>query len=275
MGRRRQGNLYVMASLPWPVGIVIGLALYWIIRHGVGLYFQNSGSDLLVGLGEQLGSGVLAPLAWVAMLACWAAALVSSLKGRQRSLLLDSRDELESISSIGWKQFEMLAGEAFRRQGYSVEETGLGGADGGIDLVLRKDGRRTLVQCKQWRRRQVDVATIREMWGLAAHHGADAVKIVCSDSYTPDAARFAHGKPIELIGGEEFLRMIKAVQTTATGPGAGATERVQPTVAPPTAAAPEGCPRCGKAMVRRNNRSTSSAFLGCSGYPACRGTRAA
>lgn len=33
----------------------------------------------------------------------------------------------------------------------AVEETGLRDADGGIDLILR-NGRRILVQCKQWRR---------------------------------------------------------------------------------------------------------------------------
>jgi restriction system protein len=57
-------------------------------------------------------------------------------------------------------------GEAFRRQGYTVEETSLGGADGGIDLILRKDGRRTLVQCKQWKRQRVGVNIVREMAGL-------------------------------------------------------------------------------------------------------------
>ncbi len=262
----------LMASLPWPVGIATGLVLYWVIRHGVGLYFDNTGGAVLGGLGEQLGKGALAPLAWVAMLSCWAAASVSFFKSRQRRQRLDSRQELDSIASIGWKQFEMLAGDAFRRPVYSVEETGLGGADGGIDLVIRKDGRKELVQCKQWRSRQVSVATVREMWGLAVHHGADGVQIVCSGTFTPDAARFAEGKPIKLIGGEAFLRMIRAVQKAAVRPASD--ERILPTVAPIAEAAPEGSPCCGKPMVRRNNRSTNSAFLGCSSYPACMGTRA-
>ena len=272
MGRRRQGNLDLMASLPWPVGVATGLVLYWVIRHGLGLYFDNAGSAVLGGLGAQLGNGALAPLAWVAMLSCWAAAAVSFFKSRQRRQLLDSRHELESIASIGWKQFEMLAGEAFRRQGYSVEETGLGGADGGIDLVLRKSGRKELVQCKHWRNRKVSVATVREMWGLAMHHGADGVQIVCSGTFTPDAAGFAEGKPIKLIGGEEFLGMIRAVQNSAVRPAP--SERLPPTAAPSAPAAPEECPRCGKPMVRRSNRSTNSAFFGCSSYPACKGTRA-
>ena len=52
---------------------------------------------------------------------------------------------------MSWREFEMLVGEAFRRRGCFVEETGLGGKDGGIDLVVSKGGRKELVQCKQRR----------------------------------------------------------------------------------------------------------------------------
>lgn len=134
---------------------------------------------------------MLAPLAWLLLGVCWFAAMVSYLRSRHRRALLDTRTSLDSLAAGGWRQFEQLVGEAFRRQSYTVEETGLGGADGGIDLVLRKDGRRTLVQCKQWKRQQVGVSTVREMAGLLAHHHADAVKIVCVGTYTSDAERFA------------------------------------------------------------------------------------
>jgi hypothetical protein len=33
------------------------------------------------------------------------------------------------------------------------------------------------------------------------------------------------------------------------------------------------CPRCGATMVTRRNRETGDAFLGCSRFPACKGTR--
>jgi hypothetical protein len=33
------------------------------------------------------------------------------------------------------------------------------------------------------------------------------------------------------------------------------------------------CPKCGSAMVRRTNRDSGEAFLGCTTFPACRGTR--
>ena len=272
MPRRRKSNLDLMASMPWPVGVATGLVAYWIIRHGFGMYFSSNGGPMLAGLVQQLGRGVLAPLAWVALTACWIAALASYLGRRKRARLLDSQQALESITSVGWRQFEMLVGEAFRRQGYSVEETGLGGADGGIDLVLRKNGRKELVQCKHWRNRQVSVGTVREMWGLAMHHGAHGVQIVCSGTFTPDAARFAAGKPIKLIGGEAFLQIIREVQAIGTQPRGRYPDEVG-IAPPPIALASEACPKCGKEMVRRQVRTTGKPFLGCSGYPACRGTR--
>jgi restriction system protein len=110
------------------------------------------------------------------------------------------------------------------------------------------------------------------MYGLLAHHSADAVKIACIGTFTRDAARFAEGKPIELIGGEELMRMIREVQ-------AAKSENVRPAefeaavpTAPASSAAPT-CPRCGKAMVERGNRKTGQKFWGCSAFPACRGVR--
>lgn len=52
---------------------------------------------------------------------------------------------------MSWQEFELLVGEAFRLQGYEVAEIGGGGPDGGVDLVLRKDREKFLVQCKQWK----------------------------------------------------------------------------------------------------------------------------
>lgn len=175
---------------------------------------------------------------------------------------------------MSWQDFEKLVGEAFRRHGYSVEETGLGGADGGIDLILSKDGRTQLVQCKQWRSRQVKANVVREMWGLVAHHQANGVKIVCIGDFTRDAEAFAAGKAIELIHGERLLEMIREVQAAPAPvqpePVRVATARpIKPSASIP--AAPT-CPKCSGAMVRRINRVSKESFWGCASYPKCTGT---
>ncbi len=170
MGRRRgKTGFDALAALPWPVGIMAGIAGFFAVRDGIPWWFSRHDGALSRAIAQQ-AEGAFAPLAWILLLLCWIAALASFLKARHRRRLLDTRTTLESLAAGGWRQFERLVGEAFRRQGYAVEETGLGGADGGIDLILRKDGRRTLVQCKQRKRQQVGVSVVREMYGLLAPH---------------------------------------------------------------------------------------------------------
>lgn len=287
MPRKRETGLDTLAALPWPVGIVAGLLGYWAVRHGLEWWLGRQDGQVTAALGQQLGSGALAPLAWMLLAACWIAAGVSFVRARQRARLLDTRTGLDSIAALDWREFEQLVGEAFRRQGYAVEETGLGGADGGVDLVLRQQGRTWLVQCKRWRQRQVPVATVREMWGLLAHHGADGIKIVCVGEYTPDARRFAEGKAIELISGRDLAGMVQAARQAASStapPVSGAVPPSAPTQRPAPAAAraplsaeppAPDCPKCAGPMARRANRQTGAEFWGCAAYPRCRGTRVA
>lgn len=269
MARRKQGLFDSIASMPWPAGIVLGVIGYLAIRYGIGWYFSSRGGTALAAVGNAASSGAFGPIAWAWLGICSVAALCSFIARRQRGRLLETQTGLDSLRAMNWRQFEMLVGEAFRRQGYRIEETGLGGADGGIDLRLSKNGKTTLVQCKQWRSQRVDVKIVREMYGLLAHHGADAVKIVAIGDFTPDARRFAQGKPIELIHGEALLALIREVQSTAP---------VATAPAPKPAAASMGapdCPNCGASMIKRNNRRSHEAFWACPKYPSCRGTRPA
>ncbi len=72
------------------------------------------------------------------------------------------------------------------------------------------------MQCKQWQNWQVGVKVVREMYGLLMHHQAAAVKIVALGDYTPDAHRFAQGKPIELIHGGELIATVRSLQKNKT-----------------------------------------------------------
>lgn len=261
MRRRKKSGLDEVASWPWPLGILAGIVAFVVIRYGIGAYL-SAGGPLLRPVGQQIGA-VLAPLAWIVMLACWAAAGGSWANAQRRRNLHDTRTGLDSLADISWREFEMLVGESYRRQGYQVVENGLGGKDGGIDLILSRDGRRELVQCKQWKRRQVNASTVREMWGLVDHHRADAVHIVSAGGFTADAARFARGKPIYLVTGSELIERIRMAQEVA--------RMGEPAISPATSQT-LACPLCSGAMVERRNRRTGERFLGCARFPQCKGT---
>lgn len=98
-----------------------------------------------------------------------------------------------------WKEFEELVAAAYRRQGYKVVETGGGGADGGVDLILYRDGDKALVQCKHWRSSQVGVKLVRELHGIthSKEHAGSRGIFVTFGTYTQDAKRFAQENGIE------------------------------------------------------------------------------
>jgi len=220
MGKRKESGFDVLASMSWPVRLVLGLIGFIGIQYGVGWLWGASSNPLLSGFANAASMGLYRPLGWLALLVCCIAALASFLNRRRRRRLLESQIGMDSLSNMDWRSFERLVGEAFRRQGYAVKETGQGGADGGIDLELSKDGQITLVQCKQWRSHRVGVQIVREMYGVLVDSGAAAVKIVALGHYTPDAAAFARGKRIELVDGHALLATIKGIQARKEPDGA-------------------------------------------------------
>ena len=198
--------------------------------------------------------GVVVPVALVF------AALISAMR-RSQSASLHERAHaggMDAVRRLSWSQFERLIGEAFRRQGFDVRETGNGAGDGGVDLLLTKETRQHLVQCKHWRAQSVGVTVIRELNGVVAARGAAGGFVVTSGSFTGDARAFAASCGIELIDGQQLGSMI--------GP-----QRL----ASPPATLTAACPKCGSTMVRRVAKKGAYAgreFWGCSQYPACRGT---
>ena len=191
---------------------------------------------------------------------------------RQRqAAFLRQNITLDWVNSLSWQEFENLVGEIFLGRGYSVENVGGDGADGGIDLRLRREGETTLVQCKRWKVSKVGVKPIREFFGVMAAEEADRGIFVSSGIYTNEALRFAEGKPLELIDGGQFAEMAKSFQAHAHIKEAGspATCLADATPERPT------CPSCGEPMVRRakSGKNAGQEFWGCSAFPQCRGTR--
>lgn len=103
-----------------------------------------------------------------------------------------------------WQEFEHYCAYYFELSGFAVKMCGLGGADGGIDLIIRKKGKRYVVQCKHWKAR-VGVGTVREMFGVMAAERFDGVYIVSINGYTKAARDWARGKPIKLLSHDHLI----------------------------------------------------------------------
>lgn len=259
-----------LALLPWWLTLAAGLGI-WVWRR--------SHPPVLHGASPQdLKPVITAFFLMIVQFACFGASLLSAIATIKRKHTFASAKDIESIRAMSWREFETLIAETYRRQGFTVEETGGGGADGGIDLILRGKGQKAIVQCKQWRTYRVGVKVVREMYGVMTHEKADRVVIVSSGTYTKEAQDFAKGKPILLIDGQDlaqYIREIKGTPAAAAIVGAEPASNTAPKqeLSMQTRAEPI-CPRCGSAMILRTAKKGANAggqFWGCSRYPECRG----
>ena len=166
-----------------------------------------------------------------------------------------------AIASMTWRDFERVIGAAFRRQGFNVTELGGNGPDGGIDLVLTKDGRRQLVQCKHWKEWKVGVAVVRELMGVMSAQSAVGGYVITSGQFTRDAKDFARDTGITLIDGSALGDLI----ATSLEPSLSEVKALQPRPV---------CPKCGGTMVERTatrGQFVGKPFWGCQKYPGCTG----
>ncbi|WAR43561.1 restriction endonuclease [Methylomonas rapida] len=289
MARRKKStvieDLYeITAVLPWWVGALLAIIAY-IILHRYAI--AEVPTTAVPGqIGHMVVDQVTKMLAvygqYILPLVFIAGAIASFLGRRKREelVLVTGRDSSgNTLRSLSWQEFELLVGEAFRMRGYSVSETGGGGADGGIDLMLKKGGELFLVQCKQWRAFKVSVNIVRELYGVMAAQGATGGFVVTSGSFTEDAKSFAKGRNIELIDGSELSRMIEKAKTARSiqQPQADISPKIFDAAKPEIIPATPSCPKCGGAMVKRiakQGANTGNAFWGCSAFPKCRGVRA-
>ncbi len=255
MARRSGSVLDEFVKFPWWVSVILSVVVYLSFTYLLPLFaFQHV---FFKGIAEMMTS--LAPvLAGILLIVAGISAFDAWRKGQ----LLDRQKGAGTLQSIGWKDFEDLVGEAYRRKGYSVTDSGGGGADGGVDLVLKKDDEKILVQCKHWKAVKIGVKIIRELYGVVAAEGATGGIVITSGQFTREARDFATGKPIELIDGNQLQRLIAGVQKK---PGRTA-ERLTET----------SCPLCGAEMVLRTAKKgarVGEKFWGCATFPKCRGIR--
>ena len=194
-------------------------------------------------------------------------------RGRQLYRQVAQKPAQDSLQGLNWREFEILMLEWFAQQGYQVQDTQLG-ADGGVDIVLRKAGKTYLVQCKHWRAYKVGVGIVRELRGVMASEGAAGGFVVTSGIFTNDARRFAARNDSTLINGPQLTAVIGQHNSSHRAAGTQPGNVNDNTLSPqePT------CPRCGATMVERKASRGATAgqyFWGCSRYPSCRGTRSA
>jgi restriction system protein len=253
VARKNESILNQLAVLPWWITLIIAAIIYPALRFVLpAIPFDNH-------LISALTQGV-SKAAYLILIPLFGVAIFSFLNQLRKGKMLENQTGLDSIKNLSWRQFEELVGEVFRRQGYLVLENPSDGADGGVDLRLRKNGQITFVQCKHWKSKSVGVKIVRELYGVMTAAKANHGILATFGNFTQEAKNFAKGKPIHLITGNKLTKLISEVQKNGRASAPAETKL--------------SCPKCGSEMVLRTAKKGDYAgqkFLGCSEFPKCRG----
>jgi restriction system protein len=275
MARQRTSPLedaiVVVSKLPWWAGLTLALGTY-LVLHAVA-----SRPPIAVSGPQQMGDAMtrslLTALAtfgqYILPITFGVGALLSAIAATRQKKIYNSvvsRPGTSVLNQMSWQDFERLVSD-FRRNDFQVTRLGGDGPDGGIDLVMRRQGETYLVQCKQWKAYKVGAQPVREFYGVMTSQGAAGGYLVTSGVYTGEAKAFAKGLNLVLVDGPKLREMI---DIASKGAPPAAVEASQLSTAAPF------CPKCGSEMKKRVARQGANAgneFWGCVSYPKCKGVR--
>lgn len=110
----------------------------------------------------------------------------------------------------GW-EFEKFLEGLFLRQGYKVTHVGSSGGDFGGDLVLEKDGERTLVQAKR-SASNVGIKAIQEVVGGKRKYNCHRVMVVTNSYLTPAAWELGRVNGVNMVTRKRLIEEMLATK---------------------------------------------------------------
>lgn len=138
------------------------------------------------------------------------AAVAGFLAWRQMraGISVNAEERLAALRAMPWENFGLVISEAYRRQGYAVEES----KSAAFDFKLAKKGQITLVQCRRWKVNQVGDAPVREL--VAAMEKQNAYNCVCitAGEFSANARDFARGRPVTLLAGAALAELVGTIE---------------------------------------------------------------
>lgn len=170
---------------------------------------------------------------------------------------------VDRLRTIDWYQFEKLVAHMYENRGFEVIRKGGANPDGGIDLIVIKNGQKSGVQCKQWKSWNVGVKAVREFLGALTDAQIQTGIFVTLNGYTNEAKLLAEKHSIEIINETDLRSMLEGLDLH----GPEITEIFNDTR--------KICPKCESVMILRTAGKGSNPgqqFWGCSGFPRCRFT---
>ncbi|MEG3982920.1 restriction endonuclease [Microcoleus sp. T3B2] len=122
----------------------------------------------------------------------------------KRKRLLDSG--ILEVDEMTGKEFEIFLNVHFINLGYSVTLT-QDSQDYGADLILYKDGFKTVVQAKR-SKNPVGIKAVQEVAGAVRHYKGNKGRVITNNRFTENACKLAQSNDIELWDRKRLIEFI-------------------------------------------------------------------
>ena len=119
--------------------------------------------------------------------------------------------EIQYLRKIDPFEFEKVVANMFSCLGFNTEVTSKTN-DEGKDIILKKDGKITYVECKRFGKgTKVSRPMLQKLYGVMVADSIENGIIVTTSSFTKESIEFSKKMNcnIELIGGKELIKMMK------------------------------------------------------------------
>jgi len=184
---------------------------------------------------------------------------------KERKIRSSSIEKINHMSGI---EFEEYLHAILKKLGYKVFLTETTG-DFGADLILQKDGIKTVVQAKRYKG-SVGIKAVQEIFGAKSYYDAQDAWVITNSYYTKAAKALALKSNVRLLNRNSLIELAldagiqptTLYQTNNIKNEASKTELIEKNS--------KQCPICSNEMVIRNGKH--GRFYGCSNFPVCRGT---
>ena len=113
---------------------------------------------------------------------------------------------LMEIDGMTGEQFEYYLTNLFKAKGYSAYKTKSGG-DQGADVIISKNGERTVVQAKRYKN-SVGNSAVQEVVASIRYYNANRAMVVTNSYFTQAAKDLARVNNVELIDRNGLKRLI-------------------------------------------------------------------
>lgn len=121
---------------------------------------------------------------------------------------IKQQNTLNQIKQMDYREFERFVKQLFEWMGYQAKLTPIA-MDGGKDIILNKNGEKAIVECKRYNKPKVTRPDVQKFHSALIDCRAVKGYYVTTGEFTKPAKDYCIDKPIDLINGEELVKMLQ------------------------------------------------------------------